>query len=442
MNWPALELPWPDDAPVAGPRRWWAGPLDVEGLAVQAVGAAVGAANRLAAVRDSSWFGSVDSSLVGASFDSIGRLRVSGAPVAGWAELSGFFETADGWVRLHGNYPHHADAIRRYTGADDKIGVRAALRSRTALDVEREVRTLGGIAGAVRTLAQWRAHPQYHEAVAGRGLVTLSEATGARRVMPGLTTQPPLTGLRVLDLTRVIAGPVCTRLLAALGAEVLRVDPPAIPEPLDQHLDTDFGKRTALADLAETDLGPLLDTADVVVTGYRPGALTRFHLSSTQLLARRPWLVHVSLSAWGSRGPWAHQRGFDSIVQAVTGIGSAYGDAHRPGALPVQALDHATGYLMAATVMHLLADGPRSGGRAGELSLARTGACLQDLPAASGEVSSPTDERWYAERDSVYGRLRYVRLPVLVHGEPIDYPSAPDQYGTDPVEWRDVSGHR
>lgn len=435
MTWPRLDLPWPSNAGIDGPRRWWNGPLDVEALAVGSVLAAASAANALAVTRGSSWRAGVDSSLVAASFDSIGLLRRDGRPVSGWAELSGFFETADGWVRLHGNYPHHAAVIRAYTGAGDRSGVQAALRSRTAADVERDVRAAGGIAGAVRDVHTWREHPQYQQAVAGHGLVTLGEPTREVRELPRLSTEGPMSGLRVLDLTRVIAGPTCTRFLAALGAQVLRLDPPATPELLDQHLDTDFGKHTASVDLARTSIGDLLDTADVVVTGYRPGALSRFGLAATELLAARPWLISVDLSAWGATGPWAHQRGFDSIVQAVTGIGTTYGERERPGALPVQALDHATGYLMAAAAMRLLAGRETDGGRAAHLSLARTGAWLQDHPAERGAGQDVLADRFFAECASPYGRLRHVRPPVVVDDRLIDYPNPPDEYGTAELTW-------
>lgn len=435
MTWPSLDLPWAVDAELTGPRRWWGGPLDVEALAVGTMRAAVSAADALAIQRGSTWRASVDSALTAHSFDSIGLLRRDGLAVPAWAELSGFFETADGWVRLHGNYPHHAAVIRAYTGADDKLGVQAAMRARRAEDVERDVRAAGGIAGAVRSVHAWREHPQYQQAIAGHGLVTLDDPTREVRELPRLSNEAPMSGLRVLDLTRVIAGPTCTRFLAALGAQVLRLDPPATPELLDQHLDTDFGKRTALVDLADTSISDLLDTADVVVTGYRPGALSRFGLAASDLLAARPWLISVDLSAWGATGPWAHQRGFDSIVQAVTGIGTTYGDREHPGALPVQALDHATGYLMATCVMQLLAARGSDGGRAAHLSLARTGAWLQDHPAEPGEKIDVTDERFFAQRSSDYGTLRYVRPPALVDGELIDYPSPPDDYGTAALTW-------
>lgn len=441
MTWPLLDLPWPADAAVDGPRRWWNGPLDVEALAVGTVDAAVSASNELAAQRGSRWRGTVDSALVATSFNSIGLLRRDGEPAPAWAELSGFFETADGWVRLHGNYPHHAAVIRAYTGADDKVGVQAALRSRTALDVERDVRAAGGIAGAVRSRDSWRAHPQYREAVEGRGLISLDDPAGSPRQLTPLADEAPMTGIRVLDLTRVIAGPTATRLLAALGADVLRLDPPARPELLDQHLDTDFGKRTALVDLAQTRIDDLLDTADVVITGYRPGALARFGLSSDRLLAQRPWLISVDLSAWGATGPWAHQRGFDSIVQAVTGIGTTYADQGRPGALPVQALDHATGYLMAAAAMRMLAARETEGGRAAHLSLARTGAWLQDHPASLGQPEEVAEDHFFNERSSPYGRLHYVRPPVAVNGDPIDYPSPPDDYGTADLSWSEPPAH-
>ena len=122
----------------------------------------------------------------------------------------------------------------------------------------------------------------------------------------------------MLDLTRVIAGPVAGRTLAALGAEVLRIDPPALPELPEAHLDTGPGKRSALLDLADAERREaLLAGADVLLTGYRPGSLDRFGLD------RHPQLVHVSLSAWGTAGPWAGRRGFDSLVQVASGIAAA-----------------------------------------------------------------------------------------------------------------------
>lgn len=442
-GWPALALPWASDDLVRGPRRWWPGPLDVEGLAVRSVAAAASAANALAAARNSPWRSFVASGLVGASFDSIARLRLDGAPLQGWGELSGFYRAADGWIRLHGNYPHHAAVIRAELQAADRAGVAGAIQEREAVPLEETLRAAGGIAGAVRTADVWRAHPHHAAAIADRPLVGIDAATGAARPLSE-STSLPLQGARVLDLTRVIAGPTAARFLGALGADVLRIDPPGTPELVDQHLDTGFAKRTAAVDFSTADgmatAHELVGTADVVLTAYRPGALRRFGLDRASLLADHPHLVVLELSAWGDRGPWGDQRGFDSIVQAVSGIATCYGDPDgRPGALPVQALDHATGYLLAATAMRLLARRPQEGGASAQLALARTAEWLLQREVATLDphdaFDGPECPLWLAVAESPYGTVEYVRPPLFSGAEPLDFPSSPRRYAQDPPEW-------
>ena len=222
-------------------------------------------------------------------------------------------------------------------------------------------------------------------------LLALPRRAAAARTSrsPAANPRRPLAGVRVLDLTRVIAGPVSTRLMAALGADVLRIDPPVLPELSDQFVDTAFGKRSAVADLGLPEtraaLERLVAGADVVITGYRSGSLDRFGLDAASLLSTRPDLVVVTLNSWGTDGPWSRLRGFDSIVQAASGIAHLYGmtdDAGwRPGALPVQALDHATGYGAAAAAVTLLTRRRESGaGGSARLSLARTAEELFGLP--------------------------------------------------------------
>ena len=268
---------------------------------------------------------------------------------------------------------------------------------------------------------------------------------------------PPLAGLRVLDLTRVLAGPTATRLLGALGADVLRIDPPDNPELPDQHLDTGFAKRSAVADLtdpvARRRMDELIADADVLVTGYRPGALAGLGLDAETVLARRPGLVVAELSAWGRTGPWGHERGFDSIVQVATGIAHVYGTAEdpawRPGALPVQALDFATGYLVAAAVMRLLAGRAEHGGGVARVALARVAAELLGLGAPPGEgpAGAPPARPAAAAGagagpavplrrcSSAYGDLEYVPPPLAVDGEALDYPAPPAPYGSAALEW-------
>ncbi|MFC7013804.1 CoA transferase, partial [Streptomyces viridiviolaceus] len=333
----------------------------------------------------------VDDGAVATAFTSERHLRIDGREPVSFAPLSRFWRTADGWVRTHANYPHHRERLLAALGLPEEPAlVEAALAERSALEVEEAVYAAGGLAVALRTPREWAAHEQ-GVAVSRRPLVERERLDSARgRVFAPAPASSPAAGLRVLDLTRVIAGPVATRTLALLGADVLRVDPPGLPELPDQHADTGFGKRSATLDLTadRRTFEELLAAADVVVTGYRPGSLDRWGLSPEALAERRPGLVVAQLSAWGAYGPWGGRRGFDSLVQVATGIAALEGSAQRPGALPAQALDHGTGYLLAAAVLRALTEQSQEGGsRCVRLSLARTATWLTDgtlMPGASG----------------------------------------------------------
>ncbi|WP_333738954.1 CoA transferase, partial [Streptomyces sp. IBSBF 2806] len=328
----------------------------------------------------------VDDHAVAGAFVSERLLLVDGRAPVLFAPLSRFWRTADGWVRTHANYPHHRERLLHALGlpADaDPAAVESVFAECAALDVEDAVYAAGGLAVALRTPAEWAAHAQ-SAAIAARPLVERGRLDAARaRTFAPLGGAPllPAAGLRVLDLTRVLAGPVATRTLALLGADVLRVDTPRLPELVDQHADTGFGKRSALLDLTadRRAFEELLAAADVVVTGYRPGALDRFGLSPEALAERRPGLVVAQVSAWGAYGPWSARRGFDSLVQVATGIAVTEGSVERPGALPAQALDHGTGYLLAAAVLRALTEQSYEGGsRFVRLALARTAAWLTE----------------------------------------------------------------
>ncbi|MFJ5830548.1 CoA transferase [Streptomyces sp. NPDC093089] len=362
----------------------------------------------------------VDDGAVATAFVSERHLRVDGRAPVSFAPLSRFWRAADGWVRTHANYPHHKASLLAALDASDSVeAVAAAIGERKAVEVETAVYAAGGLAVALRTPDEWAASEQGRQ-VAGRPLLTrerLDDAPPRRRTGP----------LRVLDLTRVIAGPVATRTLALLGADVLRIDPPHRPELPDQHADTDVGKRTAALDLDRPSdrrtFGELLDSADVLVTGYRPGALDRFDL-------HRPGLVTARLSAWGDYGPWGERRGFDSLVQVATGIAAVEGSAAEPGALPAQALDHGTGYLLAAAVLRALTEQDRDGGtRLVRLALAQTGHWLTHaLPRYE-------PGRYLGESEGPLGRLRYALSPVSYEGGPAGWSRAPGLAGADAPEW-------
>ncbi|WP_030406009.1 CoA transferase [Streptomyces albus] len=392
----------------------------------------------------------VDDGAVATAFHSDRLVRIDGRAPVTFAPLSRFWRTADGWVRTHANYAHHRARLLSALGmpdhgpAEDEAAagrVATELAGRQARDVEEAVYAEGGLAVAVRTTEEWQRHPQ-RAAVAQLPLVELSRLDAAPTpALDGPTGPGGLRGVRILDLTRVLAGPVATRTLALLGADVLRIDAPERPELLDTHADTDLGKRSTLLDLSsrpgQAAFEELLSMAHVVVTGYRPGALDRFGLAPESLMDRRPGLVVGQLSAWGAAGPWQRRRGFDSLVQAATGIacleaadgagGASSSPDLVPGALPAQALDHGTGYLLAAGLLRALTEQRTgtAGSRLVRLSLARTADwLLHEVPGRDGEAAGdepdgeaaeqpPLDPApWLTEAESPLGRLRYVLPPV------------------------------
>lgn len=416
---------WPD------PGSYLAATLPVWGLAAGSVQVFRAAADRfrhlqgLAAVPHR-----LDPERIAASFASDRLLRIDGAPVAGFAELSGFFPTLDGWVRTHANYPHHRvrllNTLELPADAPVEVAVARMAGMRGSV-LEESAAAEGAIAVRVRTETEWRKTPQGRAAAAGP-LVALSERAdrGGHRSVAG-TPLRPLQGVRVVDLTRVIAGPVATRALSLLGAEVLRIDPPNLPEIPWQFADTGQGKRSALLDLraARPRFDALLDTADVLVTGYRPGALEYLGL------ADRPGLVRGRVSAWGETGPWGGRRGFDSIVQAASGISVVEGSSSAPGALPAQALDHASGYLLAAGIIDALAARMTDGiGRDVRVSLARTASWLQDAPERTPAHPAPTPPS--TDATVTHDRIR-TAAPVLT--EYPDYPFPAPNYGLDEPTW-------
>jgi crotonobetainyl-CoA:carnitine CoA-transferase CaiB-like acyl-CoA transferase len=359
----------------------------------------------------------------------------------GFAPLSRFWRSADGWVRAHANYPWHHAALLQALDADDTTeSVGAAMAARTAQEIEAAVFAAGGVAAAVGAAEQWRRHPQ-GQAIASEPLVW-HEVVGPAPARDRDASDLPAEGVRVLDLTRVIAGPVCTRYLAALGADVLRIDPPHRPDMTHGVVaDTLLGKRSAIVDArteqGATTLRDLAASADVVVCGYRPGALEQLGLDPLTLAERNPGVAVVALDAWGHTGPWRGRRGFDSVVQAPTGIAVAEaGGRDEPGSLPCQLLDHGTGYLAAAAVLDSLRRQAVEGGsHVRRLSLARTAAWLVAAPAIEREQTSDDDRQWTVELPFDDGAVIAVRPPGELSGKPLVWPSTPSRYGSSAPHW-------
>jgi crotonobetainyl-CoA:carnitine CoA-transferase CaiB-like acyl-CoA transferase len=345
--------------------------------------------------------------------------------------LTGDYRGADGWIRLHMNAPHHRRRALAALGTGaDPADVAAAVSRRSVWPLEEDLVAAGACAAAMRTREQWSAHPQ-GRAVAVAPLFAHADAgSGGNSTAGSPDAARPLAGLRVLDLTRVLAGPVSTRFLAGYGARVLRVDPPAWTEP-GMIPEVTLGKHCTGLDLTEpahrARFIELLSQADVLVHGYRPDALARMGFDDDARQRIRPGLVDVSLDAYGWSGPWSARRGFDSLVQMSCGIADAGmrgSGADRPVPLPVQALDQASGYLMAAAVLHGLIRRFRQGrGGTVKLALACTARLLMSAPTHVEQGMAPSGERDFGvwEEMTDWGPARRLKPPCEVAGAPMHW---------------------
>lgn len=402
-------------------------------FAARAVETAARAAAALAGGADVS----LDGTRIAVAYTSERWVRLDGRLQTAFAPLSAFFRTDDGWVRTHGTYPHHADALRRglsLAAGADRDAVAAALGRLTSQKAVDAISSAGGLCVPVTPES-----PAADASLRGAPPVIATRlGDSAARPLPGGPVHAPLRGVRVLDLTRVIAGPVATRSLALLGADVLRIDTPRVPEIPWQHLDTGHGKRSALLDLTvaadRAVFDELLATADVVVLGYRPAALDRLGLSPAALVARRPGLIVARLTAWGA----PDRRGFDSLVQAATGIAwLESADGITPGALPAQALDHSAGYLLAASIMSLLRRRCAEGGSwLTETSLRRMAAELLALPRRASPAPAPQlDGTGHLQSFDVAGVALTTPAPAIAYeGGPTAF-AAPRPWGRDAPVW-------
>jgi crotonobetainyl-CoA:carnitine CoA-transferase CaiB-like acyl-CoA transferase len=379
-----------------------------------------------------------------------------------WHGVSTDYPAADGrWVRLQANYDHLRRAAAKALGAEeDREAFARAIAAMTADEAEHTIVTGGGAAAATRTLDEWAAHPQ-GQAVAAEPLIdtsfgdsVVSGGVVSGGVVSGTlagwapTPERPLAGIRVLDITRVLAGPVGTRTLAGYGAEVLRIDPPGFLEPGGSAGggDLTLGKRCVYLDMS-TPAGRdtflrLLSAADILVHGLRPGALDGLGLGADVRRAAAPGVIEVTLNAYGWTGPWQGRRGFDTLVQTSAGMSTEImrrGGLPGPKLLPSQVLDFATGYLIAAAAIRGLAERARHGRSSSwRLALARTGVLLRDAGEAPEEATlgEPADS-WYEDR--VYnfpkGPVRRLAWPTSVEHAPLFWERAGDPYGTATPVW-------
>lgn len=361
--------------------------------------------------------------------------------------LFGFYRAGDGrFIQIHSNLPHHRDGALRLLACEaTRDSVAAAVTRWTAADLENAFAAAGLPTGMVRSRAEWWAHPQ-GQAVASLPLLEIVKI-GEAPPEPAGTGPRALSGLRVLDLTRVIAGPVCGRTLASFGADVLLVSAAHLPNLPGLVIDTGLGKLSTSLDVRQAAdaerLRALVRGADVFCQSYRPGALAHLGLAPEDLARLRPGLVYVTLSAFGHQGPWRERRGFETIIQSVSGMAHEQGlaaGADGPRHLPAQVVDHGTGYLAALGALAALARRAREGGSyLVRVSLAQTGRWVDGLGRVDGrsvrDQTLETIPDLLADMDSPFGRLRHVAPAARLSETPAFWSRPVVPLGTHPPAW-------
>jgi crotonobetainyl-CoA:carnitine CoA-transferase CaiB-like acyl-CoA transferase len=361
--------------------------------------------------------------------------------------IMGLYRCGDGrWVRLHTALPHHRDGLLALLGCEhDKAAVQRALQKWHAEALETAAAEAGLVVTACRSFGEWDDHP-HGRAVAKLPLLSI-EKIGDAPPEKFAPADRPLSGVKVLDLTRIIAGPVCGRTLAAHGADVLLVTAEHLPSLQPLVIDTGRGKLSADIDLREQTgretLTGLARGADVFIQGYRPGAVAAHGFGAQDLARLRPGIVYASLSAYGHDGPWAHRRGFDSLVQTASGFNIAEAEAFgspEPRPLPAQMLDHASGYLLAFGIVTALRRRAAQGGSWHvRVSLAQTGHWLRGLGRIEGMHCR--DPGFHDVRDrldetaSDFGRLTAVRHAADMSETPPHWLRASVPLGTHAPAW-------
>jgi crotonobetainyl-CoA:carnitine CoA-transferase CaiB-like acyl-CoA transferase len=376
-------------------------------------------------------------------------LRVDGKPPPpAWDIIAGIYRTGDQrYVRLHTNFRHHRDAVCKVLNCKpERDQVQAALMAWDGEAFETAAYAAGGVVAMMRSHDEWSASP-HARALAGLPVISI-EKIGEAAPKPWPEGSRPLEGVRVLDLSRVIAGPVAGRTLAVHGADVLLISGPDLPAIPWLTIDTGRGKLTSFVELGSEQgrgvLRDLLASADIFSQGYRPRAIASLGFSPQDAARINPGIVYVSLSAYGHAGPWAERRGFDSLVQTSTGFNHAEGQAagvEGPKELPAQMLDHATGYLMAFGAMMAKARQSREGGSWHvRVSLAQSGRWLWNLGRLAdgfetadlpGEAVKPFSE----QMPSGFGPLQAISHSAALPRTPAFWTRPAMPLGSHPPHW-------
>ncbi|KAH7065754.1 CoA-transferase family III domain-containing protein [Paraphoma chrysanthemicola] len=377
------------------------------------------------------------------------------AAPSSWGSIGGLHETADGHVRMHDSFPNHRENALKVLGLQrdaSRSEVAAKVKTWNSVELETEAFQRGAVMVALRSLKEWDVLPQARAVADYPILLRRIASSPPPKVAPSTHFDKCLRGIRVVEMSRVIAAPVAGKTMAAHGADVIWITSPTLPDLPDLDVDVSRGKRTVSLDVKQAgDKAKLMDlirTADVFIQGYRPGSLAAQGLSAEELVRINPNLIIASLSAYGPDGPWSQNRGFDSLVQTCSGINvedaTRFG-AHEPArVLPCQALDHGAGYLLATGINAALYKRTIHGGAYDvQVSLAGVMKYLRSLGQYEGksgferkDFGSPADVDAYLEtRQTGYGQLRAVKHSATIEGLEVGWEEMPKPLGSDQPVW-------
>ena len=385
----------------------------------------------------------IDARAAAAAMRGSRYLRINGeVPPKDPDNITGFYPLRNGrWMYLHCNFPNLRDKNVGVLGVPPKHdAVKEAVSKWDGLELENAIFDAGGACGFVRSEEEWRALPQM-SAVEKLPLLEIVKI-GDAPVQPLPKGDRPLSGIRVLDLTRVLAGPTCARALAEHGADVLRVTREDLPDMGATDFDTGVGKLSTHVDLRnpaelETMRGLVRD-CDVFLQSYRPGALAGRGFGPEAIAKMRPGIVYVTLSAWGHEGPWKSRRGYDTVVQSANGF--AYqGEGKKPEFLPVSEQDYVAGYLLAyGTMIALKRRATEGGSWMVRTSLASAGHFIRSHGLIDPSVykSLPNEfppeelKGFLTEHESPIGRLTHLAPVVQLSETPARWerPAVPRGY--------------
>lgn len=387
------------------------------------------------------------------------RLYVlNGKPApASWGTIGGLHKTKDGHVRMHDSFPNHRENALKILGLGEdatRDNVAKMMLEWKSVDLESEAFRKGAVILAQRSFEEWDRLPQA-KSVADEPVLLKRVAGSAPFISRNVSLKAKkcLQGIRVIELSRVIAAPVAGKTLAVHGADVIWITSPTLPDLPALDIDLSRGKRTVQLDIKKSNdkvkLLELLRTSDVFIQSYRPGSLAAQGLSTEELVKTNPNLIIANLSAWGPTGPWAQNRGFDSLVQTCSGINVAdaerYGVGEPAHVLPCQAFDHGAGYLLSTGIMAALYKRATEGG-AYEINVSLAGVMkylrsLGQYPRRTGferkDFKKPEEVEQYLETgDTDLGELKAVKHAANIEGVDVGWDVMPKPLGSDEPVWK------